>query len=85
MIEKTVVVSMSGEAEERPVAVLVQIASRYESKVYLVTGDKKINAKSIMGMMSMDFANGEEITVVADGTDEVMAVKEISEYLAKEN
>lgn len=85
MIEKTVVVSMSGDAEERPVAVLVQIASRYESKVYLVSGDKKINAKSIMGMMSMDFANGEEFTVVADGTDEVMAVKEISEYLAKEN
>jgi len=85
MIEKTVVVSMSGDAEERPVAVLVQIASRYESKVYLVSGDKKINAKSIMGMMSMDFANGEELTVVADGTDEVMAVKEISEYLAKEN
>lgn len=55
MIEKTVVVSMSGDAEERPVAVLVQIASRYESKVYLVSGDKKINAKSIMGMMSMEF------------------------------
>lgn len=85
MIEKAVVVSMSGDAEERPVAVLVQIASRYESKVYLVSGDKKVNAKSIMGMMSMNFVNGEEITVVADGTDEVMAVKEISEYLAKEN
>lgn len=85
MIEKAVVVSMSGDAEERPVAVLVQIASRYESKVYLVSGDKKVNAKSIMGMMSMNFANGEEITVVADGTDEAMAVKEISEYLAKEN
>lgn len=85
MIEKAVVVSMSGDAEERPVAVLVQIASRYESKVYLVSGDKKVNAKSIMGMMSMNFANGEEITVVADGTDEIMAVKEISEYLAKEN
>ncbi len=85
MIEKAVVVSMSGDAEERPVAVLVQIASRYESKVYLVSGDKKVNAKSIMGMMSMNFANGEKITVVADGTDEAMAVKEISEYLAKEN
>lgn len=46
---KTVVVSMMGEAEERPVAVLVQVASQYESRVHLVTGDKKINAKSIMG------------------------------------
>lgn len=83
MIEKTVVVSMSGDAEERPVAVLVQIASRYESKVYLSSGDKKINAKSIMGMMSMSFVNGENITVIADGEDEAEAVKEISEYLEK--
>ncbi len=83
MIEKTVVVSMSGDAEERPVAVLVQIASRYESKVYLSSGDKKVNAKSIMGMMSMSFVNGENITVIADGEDEAEAVKEISEYLEK--
>ena len=83
MIEKTVVVSMSGDAEERPVAVLVQIASRYESKVYLSSGDKKVNAKSTMGTMSMSFVNGENITVIADGEDEAEAVKEISEYLEK--
>ncbi len=83
MIEKTVEVSMMGETEERPVAVLVQVASQYESRVHLVTGDKKINAKSIMGMMSMDFANGSEITIVADGIDEKAAVDEIAAYLSK--
>ena len=82
MIEKTVVVSMMGEAEERPVAVLVQIASQYDSKVHLVTGDKRINAKSIMGMMSMNFENG---TIVADGADEEAAVNALSEYLTKNN
>ena len=83
MIEKTVVVSMMGEAEERPVAVLVQIASQYDSKV--VTGDKRINAKSIMGMMSMNFENGSELTIVADGADEEAAVNALSEYLTKNN
>lgn len=83
MIEKTVVVSMMGEAEERPVAVLVQIASQYDSKVHLVTGDKRINAKSIMGMMSMNFENGSELTIVADGADEEAAVNALSEYLTK--
>ena len=83
MIEKTVVVSMMGEAEERPVAVLVQVASQYESRVHLVTGDKKINAKSIMGMMN--FANGSEITIVADGSDEKEAVDAIEAYLGKDN
>mgnify|MGYP001392005791 FL=1 len=48
-----------------------------------MTGDKKINAKSIMGMMSMDFANGSEITIVADGIDEKAAVDEIAAYLSK--
>lgn len=83
MIEKTVVVSMMGEAEERPVAVLVQVASQYDSKIYLVTGDKKINAKSIMGMMSMNFANGIEITIAADGQDEEAAVNALADYLTK--
>lgn len=85
MIEKTVVVSMMGEAEERPVAVLVQIASQYDSKVHLVTRDKRINAKSIMGMMSMNFENGSELTIVADGADEEAAVNALSEYLTKNN
>ena len=81
MLERTVKVAMTEGTEERPVAVLVQIASQYESQIHLVSDDKKINAKSIMGMMSMGFTEGQEITVIADGKDEAAAVKEISEYL----
>ena len=81
MLERTVKVDMTEGTEERPVAVLVQIASQYESQIHLVSDDKKINAKSIMGMMSMGFTEGQEITVIADGKDEAAAVKEISEYL----
>ena len=83
MIEKTVVVSMVNETEERPVAVLVQVASQYDSTVHLVTGDKRINAKSIMGMMSMNFETGSEITIVADGADEQQAVEALAEHLTK--
>lgn len=81
MLERPVKVAMTEGTEERPVAVLVQIASQYESQIHLVSDDKKINAKSIMGMMSMGFTEGQEITVIADGKDEAAAVKEISEYL----
>ena len=81
MLERTVKVAMTEGTEERPVAVLVQIASQYESQIHLVSDDKKINAKSIMGMMSMGFTEGQEITVIADGKDEAAAVKEITEYL----
>ena len=81
MIEKTVVVSMLGEAEERPVAVLVQIASQYDSKIYLEADSKRVNAKSIMGMMTLGLVTGESITVEADGADEEQAVAEIEKYL----
>ena len=85
MIEKTVVVSMMGEAEERPVAVLVQVASQYESRVHLVTGDKKINAKSIMGMMTLGLSAGESVVVSAEGEDEAEAIENIEKYLSSGN
>ena len=81
MLEKTVKVAMTEGTEERPVVVLVQIASQYESQIHLVSDDKKINAKSIMGMMSMGFTEGQEITIIADGKDAEAAVNEIADYL----
>ncbi len=84
MIKKSVKIKLSGGLEARPIAVLVQVASQYESKVYLETGDKKVNAKSIMGMMSLGLNNGEEVTVVCDGTDEGAAVEEIDRFLSGE-
>ena len=60
---------------------LVQVASRYDSTVYLETCGKKVNAKSIMGMMSLGLDLGEEVTVIADGADEAAAVENIEKYL----
>ena len=82
MIEKTVVVSMMGEAEERPVAVLVQVASQFESSIYVEVGNKKVNAKSIMGMMTLGLDAGEEVLVSAAGNDEKDAIAEIEKYLS---
>lgn len=81
MINKTVNMNLPADAEARPVAILVQLASKYESKISIVSKDKKINAKSIMGMMSLGFANGETLTIEAEGEDAEDAVKEISEYI----
>ena len=53
MIKKPVTIQNNMEMEDRPVAHLVQEASQYSSQVYLEMGSKKINAKSIMGMMSL--------------------------------
>ena len=81
MVSETVRVNLAEDAEARPVAVLVQKASQFESKVYIHADDKKINAKSIMGMMSLGLTQGEEITITAEGYDEDRAVNELVEYL----
>ncbi|MDE7224233.1 MAG: HPr family phosphocarrier protein, partial [Acetatifactor sp.] len=64
-----------------PVAMLVQVASKYESSIYLEYTGKKVNAKSIMGMMSLGLNNGEQVTVTAEGVDEEEAVNAIEKYL----
>ena len=62
---------------------LVQEASQYASKVYIQVGEKNVNAKSIMGMMSLSLAGGDQITVVTDGEDEQKAAEGIKTFFAK--
>lgn len=81
MIKKPVVVQISAGMEARPVAVLVQVASQYESKIYLETENKRINAKSIMGMMTLNLTEGESLTVSVEGDDEEAAADKIEKYL----
>ena len=78
MTKQDVTIKLAGGLEARPVAMLVQVASQYEASVYLDTEDKHVNAKSIMGMMSLGLDTGDELTVVADGADEAEAVEAIS-------
>lgn len=82
MIRKPVVIQASMDMEARPIAHLVQEASQYSSKVYIELDEKRINAKSIMGMMSLKLTEGTNLVVVAEGEDEEMAVKGVEAFLA---
>ena len=82
MIQKSIQIKLEEGLEARPVAMLVQVASQFESTVYINSEDRKVNATSIMGMMSLGLASGEEVTVVADGNDEDTAVVEIEKFLS---
>ncbi|MBO5573670.1 MAG: HPr family phosphocarrier protein [Clostridium sp.] len=68
-------------AESRLAAMLVQVASRYDSSVHVEHGNHHVNAKSIMGMMSLALRSGDTIIVTADGPDEASALEGIEEYL----
>ena len=81
MVKKTVTVQREEGLEARPIAMLVQKASQFSSKVHIEVGTKKVNAKSIMGMMSLSVRSGDEVVVITDGTDEIEAAQEIETYL----
>ena len=85
MIKKPITVQLANGLEARPVALLVQVANQYESKIYVETENKKVNAKSIMGMMTLGLNAGESVVVSADGTDEQAAIENIEKYLSSHN
>ena len=80
-MRKTVEVQMDAGMEARPIALMVQTANQFSSHLYLEMDGKHVNAKSIMGMMSMPLNQGESVTVIAEGTDEQAAVDAIGSYL----
>ena len=63
------------------IAKLVQAANEFDSKVYLECNEKCLNAKSIMGMMSLRVNTGDKIDIIADGQDEGRAIEKIEEFL----
>ena len=81
MITKSIEIKLPRGLEARPVAELVQLASKYESTMHIEAQSKKVNAKSIMGMMTLNLNTGEEVTVIADGSDEEAAVADIEKFL----
>ena len=82
MVTKRVEIQLANGLEARPVAMLVQVASQHDSTIYIQSAGKKVNAKSIMGMMTLGLAPGEQVTVTADGADEEDAILSIEQYLS---
>ena len=84
MIKKAMVVGLDSRADAMPVAMFVQVASQYESSIYVDDAEKRVNAKSIMGMMTLGLVNGKSIVVTADGKDEEQAIAGIEKYVSCE-
>lgn len=83
MQNKTITVNIENGLEARPIALLVQEAGKFESRIYLEIGTKKVNAKSIMGMMSLGLTNGDDLTIITEGSDEEAAATAIAEFLTE--
>jgi catabolite repression HPr-like protein len=83
MYERTVVVALEQGLHARPASNFVQQALRFASKISLTKAGRSVDAKSILGLMGLAVAKGTEITIAADGTDEVDAVDALCDLVAK--
>ncbi|MCL2202384.1 MAG: HPr family phosphocarrier protein [Defluviitaleaceae bacterium] len=79
MIERSIRVHSLFESGEA--AVLVQTASRFNSRISLMHEDKTANAKSIMGIISLDLKSGQTVRIIADGEDEQSALPVLEQLL----
>lgn len=85
MTENQVQVELKSGLQARQAALFVQEANRYQADVYLQKDDKKVNAKSIMGIMSLAISKGSSVTISAEGSDEEQAVEGLIAMIQKEN
>lgn len=80
MMEKTVTISSSLDA--RQAAFFVQTAGKFNSNIQIAVGEKKVNAKSIMGTIALGMTEGQVAVVSAEGADEQLAVEELTKVLS---
>lgn len=84
MEQKSYLITDETGIHARPATILVQTASKFDSDIQLEYNAKKVNLKSIMGVMSLGVGKDSEVTVYAEGKDEAEALESITETLSKE-
>ncbi|MBD1372239.1 HPr family phosphocarrier protein [Hazenella sp. IB182357] len=84
MVEKRVVVRLQTGLHARPAALFVQEANKFSSDIFIMKGSHRVNAKSIMGVMSLAVSKGTEVTLSVDGADEEKAMDALCDIISKE-
>ena len=84
LVERSVTVELETGLQARPAALFVQEANRYTANLFLEKDGKRVNAKSIMGLMSLAITSGETIKLVAEGVDEEEALDHLTAFVIEE-
>jgi len=83
MISKDVTVQNSVGLHARPATFFVQKANSFKSSVWVEKGDRRVNAKSLLGVLSLGISKGTAITLISDGIDEGEALEGLVELIQK--
>lgn len=81
MITKDVTITNNIGLHARPATFFIQKANTYKSSVWIEKDDRRVNAKSLLGVLSMGIAKGMTVTLIADGQDENAAVNGLAELV----
>ena len=81
MISKDVTVQNNVGLHARPATFFVQRANSYKSSIWVEKGDRRVNAKSLLGVLSLGIAKGTAITLISDGVDETEALDGLAELI----
>lgn len=81
MVTREVVINNKSGLESKPAAMFIQKASNFKSSIWVENGERKANAKSLLGILSMGISGGTKVVIIAEGEDEENAINELEEYL----
>ncbi len=84
MISRSVTISNSVGLHARPATFFVQKANCYKCSIWVEKEDCRVNAKSLLGVLSLGISKDTKITLIADGTDEVLAVEGLASLVESE-
>ena len=81
MVKKEVTITNNIGLHARPATFFIQKANTFKSSVWIEKEERKVNAKSLLGVLSLGIAQGMSIEIVADGSDEVDAVNSLVDLI----
>jgi len=83
MLTKNITIQNSVGLHARPATYFIQKANSYKSSIWIENSDRRANAKSLLGVLSLGIAKGDIITILADGEDEREAVDGLVDLVLK--
>ena len=83
MISRDTTIQNSVGLHARPATFFIQKANSYKSSLWVEKGDRRVNAKSLLGVLSLGISKGMTITLIADGVDEEEAIDGLCDLIAK--
>ena len=81
MISRNITIQNSVGLHARPATFFIQKANSFKSSIWVEKEDRRVNAKSLLGVLSLGITKGMTITLIADGADEVEALNGIEDLV----